>query len=94
MTLILTQEARNTLKARAWTKVLALIRACGQSFHGVASSIRDSPRDDLALQKSTEAEVLSKYATDNKHHFLIEKDLTRRYLFCSKYPMTYKAKYG
>ena len=33
-------------------KVLALLFAYGQSSHGVASSIRDTPWDDLSIQKS------------------------------------------
>ena len=33
-------------------KVLALLFAYGQSSHGVATPIRDTPRDDLSIQKS------------------------------------------
>ena len=36
-------------------KVLALLFAYGQSSHGVATPIRDAPRDDLSIRKSNGA---------------------------------------
>ena len=50
--LIPTHEVRKTLQARARPKILALLFAYGQSFHGVATPIPDTPRDDLSIRKS------------------------------------------
>ena len=52
-------------------KVLALLYVYGQSSHGVATPIRDTPRDDLSIRKSNVLWFPS------SHLFLILRDLSR-----------------
>ena len=52
--LIPTHEVRKTLYARARASVLSLLFAYGQSSRGVATPIRDTPRDVLSIRKSNE----------------------------------------
>ena len=56
--LIPTHEVRKTLYARARASVLSLLFAYGQSSRGVATPIRDTPRDVLSIRKSNEVYYL------------------------------------